>query len=321
MPEPVMPALDPGARKVLDLLRESGRPPLHEQTPAEARLATAASRAALQPELPAVAEVANLDCPGRAGAIRLRRYRGAGTDGAVALPGLLFLHGGGWVLGDLESHDWICRTLANLAGCCVVAVEYRLAPEHPYPAAVEDCAAAWSFVHVEAARLGMDPARLAVGGDSAGGSLAAALAIAGRDGEGPAPGFQVLLYPTTDVAAEAASWSRFEDGYLLTAPAMRWFIGHTVPAERRAEFQASPARTGSLAGVAPAYVLTVGHDPLVDEGIAYARRLEAEGVAVTHVHMSDQMHAFLGMGRFVPAAGLALGHAAASLRHHWGMAN
>jgi acetyl esterase len=311
--------LDPGAQRVLDLIREAGRPPLHTLSPAEARAVSAASRPVLQPEPPEVALAEDLACPGPAGAIRLRRYRGLGTDPAAALPCLMFLHGGGWVIGDLDSHDQLCRTLANLLGACVVAVEYRLAPEHPFPAAVEDAAAALRFVAGNAASLRIEPARLAVGGDSAGGNLAAVLALMGRDGSVPAPGFQVLLYPVTDLAAEFPSYARITEGFPLTAATMRWFIAHYAPdAAARTDWRASPLRAASLAGAAPAFVMTCGHDPLADEGIAYARRLDREGVAVAHLHLADQMHACLTMGRFIPAAETVLRQAAAALRGHWG---
>jgi acetyl esterase len=313
-----MTPLDKGSREVLALIRELGRPPIHDLTPPEAREATAKSRAVLQPEPPEVAEVEDLDCPGPAGRIRLRRYRGAGTEAGAALPCLFYMHGGGWVIGDLDSHDQVCRALANFAGCCVVAVDYRLAPEHRFPAAVEDSAAAFRFVAENAARLRIDPARLAVGGDSAGGNLAAVLSLMGRDGQGPRPGFQVLLYPTVDLAGSWPAYGRFTEGLILVARTMDWFIDHYVPDRtRRLDWRASPMRAVSLAGVAPAYVMTAAHDPLVDEGIAYARRLEREGVAVTHVHMADQMHAFLTMGRYCTASDLALRQAAAALVHHW----
>lgn len=311
--------LDAGAQRVLDLIRDVGRPPLHTLSPAEARAASAASRAVLQPDPQEVAEVAELACPGPAGAVPLRRYRGLGAPAEGPLPCLLYLHGGGWVIGDLESHDQLCRALANHLGAEVIAVDYRLAPEAVFPAAVDDAAAALRFVVAEAASLGIDPARIAVGGDSAGGNLAAVLALMGRDGTVPAPGFQMLLYPATDMAGNTPAYQRFLEGYPLTTATMRWFIDHYIPDHaQRIDWRASPLRAASLAGTAPAFVMTCGHDPLVDEGIAYARRLDAEGVNVTHLHVADQMHAYLTMGRFIPASDLTLRQAAAALRVHWG---
>jgi acetyl esterase len=310
--------LDPEAKRVIALIQEIGRPPLHTLSPEEARQAYTGSRTVLQPEPPEVAEVEDLSCPGPAGPVRLRRYRGAGTETEAALPCLLFMHGGGWVIGDLESHDQVCRTLANYARCCVVAVDYRLAPEHKFPAAVEDSAAALRFVAAEAARLRIDPARIAVGGDSAGGNIAAALALMGRDGTVPMPGFQLLLYPAVDLGGTRAAHQRFTDGYPLVTVTMRWFIEHYLADKAHTrDWRASPLRAPTLEGAPPAYVMTAGHDPLVDEGVAYAKRLEVEDVRVTHVHMTDQMHGFLTMGRFISASDLALRQAAAALVHHW----
>jgi acetyl esterase len=310
--------LDPGAVAVLNLIKELGRPPIQDLTPTEAREATAKSRAVLQPEPEEVAEVEDLTCPGPLGPIPLRRYRGAGTGADEALPCLLYLHGGGWVIGDLDSHDQPCRVLANVARCCVIAVDYRMAPEYVYPAAVDDSVAALRFVAEHAGKLRIDPSRIAVGGDSAGGNLAAVLAIMARDGTAPKVGFQMLLYPATDMAGERPSYQRFTEGLILTDKTMRWFINHYTPdPARRVEWQASPLRVPSLKGVASAYVMTAGYDPLVDEGIEYAKRLEADGVRVTHIHMADQLHAFLTMGKFIPASDLALKQAALSLAHHW----
>lgn len=313
-----MTPLDKGSQQVLALIRDLGRPPLYTLSPAEAREASARSRPVLQPEPPEVAEAEDLSCPGPAGPVRLRRYRGAGTDRGAALPCLLYLHGGGWVIGDLDSHDQVCRVLANAAGCCVIAVDYRLAPEHRFPAAVEDSVAALRFVAAEAAALRIDAGRIAVGGDSAGGNLAAVLAIMGRDGQVPKPGFQLLLYPTVDLLGRWPAHQRFTEGYPLVARTMDWFIDHYAPDQvQRADWRASPMRHPDLSGVCPAYVMTAAHDPLVDEGIAYARRLERENVPVTHVHMADQMHAFLTMGKFCTASDLALRQAALALLHHW----
>ena len=313
-----MMPLDPGARRVLDLIREIGRPPIQASTPAEAREASAKSRVVLQPEPPPVAEVEDLTCDGPAGPIRLRRYRGHGTSPDEALPCLIFLHGGGWVIGDLDSHDQPCRVLANAAHCCVVAVDYRLAPEHPFPAAVEDSAAALSFVAGSAARLRIDPSRIAVGGDSAGGNLAAVLCLLAREGRVPMPCYQVLLYPATDMAGSKPAYDRFTEGYILVRDTMRWFIGHYVPdPAAQLDWRASPLRATDLAGLPPAFVMTCGHDPLVDEGVAYARRLEEDGVHVTYLHVADQMHAYLTMGRFIPEAEVTLRQAALSLAHRW----
>ncbi|MBY0295997.1 MAG: alpha/beta hydrolase [Methylobacterium sp.] len=312
-----MPALHPDAQALLRAMREAGRPPFEALSPAEAREAYGASRAALQPPLDAVALARDLAAPGPGGPVRLRLYRGLGT-GPEPLPGLLYLHGGGWMLGDLASHDWVCRRLATVARACVVAVDYRLAPEHPFPAALEDAAAALAFVAAEAGALGIDPSRLAVGGDSAGGNLAAVLALMGRDGHLPATAFQALLYPAVDLGMTGESYARVTRDVPITAATMRYFIDHYAPDPgMRSDWRASPARAPSLAGLPPALVLTCGHDPLCDEGRAYAARLEREGVPVTALHLGDQIHGMLTMGRAIGAAAPTLAFVGQALREAW----
>jgi len=315
------PALHPDAMGLLEMIKAAGRPPFETLSPAEARQAYSMMRTVLQPPPDEVAEVRDLSIPGPGGPLALRLYRGADTSEAAALPALLFLHGGGWVLGDLDSHDGICRRLANLAACRVVAVDYRLAPEHRFPAAIDDAAAALAWVAANATALGIDPARLAVGGDSAGGNLAAVLAIMGRDGTAPASACQLLLYPVVDLAMDSGSYARITEGVPLTAAAMRWFADHYAPdPTQRLNWRASPLRAERLAGTPPAFVLTVGHDPLADEGRAYAEQLEAEGVRVAALHLTDQIHGILTMGRVIAAADPALHYAAAALRDAWRLA-
>jgi acetyl esterase len=304
----------PDDQRVLDLIKASGRPPLHTLSPAEARAASAASRTVLQPDPPEVAEMRDLEGAG----VRLRLYRGAGTVAGAVLPCLIYYHGGGWVIGDLESHDVVCRAIANLARCCVIAVDYRLAPEHRFPAAVDDSAAATAWIIGNAAALAIDPARIAVGGDSAGGNLAAVMALMSRDGALPPVGFQALVYPVTDLGAVHPSYDRVTDGFVLTDTTMKWFRAHYLrDAKDEQDWRASPLRAASLAGTAPAFVVTCTHDPLCDEGRAYAERLENEGVQVTLMHLSDHMHAFLTMGRFIRASGTVLAALAAALGEHW----
>jgi len=315
------PALHPDAERLLDMMKAAGRPPLEKLSPAEARQAYSAMRAVLEPPPQEVAEVRDLSIPGPGGPLPLRLYRGAGTSEAMALPALLYLHGGGWVIGDLDTHDNVCRRLANLAACRVVAVDYRLAPEHRFPAAVEDAAAALAWVAANAETLGIDPARLAVGGDSAGGNLAAVLALMGRDGTAPVSACQVLLYPAVDFAMEFASYARFTEGVPLTTATVHYFADHYAPdPAQRLDWRASPLRAERLAGTPPAFVLTVAHDPLVDEGRAYAERLEAEGVRVAALHLSDQIHGIITMGGVIAAADPVLHYAAATLRDAWRLA-
>jgi acetyl esterase len=300
------------------MVKAAGRPPFHTITPAEARNVYAAGRAVLQPEPQDVAEVRNLSAPGPNGGIPLRLYRGKSTKTGDVLPCLVYFHGGGWVLGDLDSHDGVCRRLANQTDGCVISVDYRMAPEHVFPAAVYDCAAATRWVAAQAGTLGIDPSRIAVGGDSAGGNLAAVMALMARDGNLPPVSAQVLIYPATDLAGVSGAYQRITDGYPLTAPTMLWFRDLYLRNQTDwHDWRASPLRAASLSGTAPAYVLTCSHDPLVDEGIAYASRLEQEGTRVMHVHFSDQIHGFLTMGKIIRASDTAHDQIAAFLRANW----
>jgi acetyl esterase len=308
--------LDPQNQVVLDLIKSSGRPPLETLSPAEARAASAASRAVMQNDPEDVAELRDFE----AGGVPVRLYRGKGTTADEVLPVLIYFHGGGWVIGDLDSHDGVCRSFANRARCCVISVHYRLAPEHKFPAAVDDSAAATGWILAHAAELKIDAAKAAVGGDSAGGNLAAVMAIMARDGTLPKIGYQMLIYPAVDLTATHASYDRIISGYLLTTTTMKWFREHYLrDAKDRTDWRASPLRAAELSGTASAFVLTATHDPLCDEGIAYARRLEQEGVRVTHVHCGDQMHAFLTMGRFIRASDTVIDMMSAALRAHWGV--
>lgn len=308
-------ALDGDAARVLEMVRLSGRPPYERVTPAEARVLFLAGREVLAPDPAPVALSRELAAPGTNGAIvPLRLYRALGTPPGAMLPGLVYFHGGGWVVGDLDTHDSLCRHLANAAGCAVVAVEYGLAPEHKFPTAVEDCFAATRWLAETAPALGIDAGRLAVGGDSAGGNLAAVVSLLARDRGAPRLRCQLLLYPAVDFAMSHPSHQRFGEGYLLTHATMRWFGGHYLRSPQdAADWRASPLRAPDLARVAPALVLTAGFDPLCDEGTAYARRLQEAGVAVRHQHIPDQIHGFLQMGRIVRAAGTALDAIAAEL--------
>ena len=312
-------ALDRDAERVLEMVRLSGRPPYETLSAPEARELFLAAREVLAPDPPPVAEILGLSAPGPAGAaIPLRLYRGAGTTPGDTLPALVYFHGGGWVIGDLDTHDSLCRHLANAAQCIVVAVDYRLAPEHKFPAAVEDCFDAASWITHEAAALGIDRERLAVGGDSAGGNLAAVVSLIGRDRGAPKLRCQALLYPAVECGMTHASHDRFAEGYLLTRPTMKWFYDQYLrgPADVD-DWRASPLRAADLSGVAPALVLTAGNDVLCDEGQAYARRLQEAGIAVQLRHFPDQIHGFLTMGKIIEAAQPALDDIAAALQAAW----
>ena len=228
---------------------------------------------------------------------------------------LVFYHGGGYVIGDLDTHDYVCRKFANAVGCAVVSVDYRLAPEHKFPAAVEDSAAALRWVVDQAKALSIDPTRVAVGGDSAGGNLSANMAHMARNGDVPQVCFQVLLYPGTDMSMSQASYQKDFSQFPLSLESCRYFLGHYLRGDQdKIDWRASPLLAPDFRGLAPAFVLTAGYDPIADEGIEYAHKLKNNDVPVTMVHMSDQMHGFLTMGRVVRAADTALEMAAAALR-------
>lgn len=298
-------AIDPDTRAVLDMIRLAGRPPFETLTPAEARQAYSASRKLLQPPPEDVAESSDTTVAGPLGPIGVRMYRPAGTDSSDVLPALVWYHGGGWLLGDLDSHDGVCRRFANAVRCRVISVDYRMAPEHVFPAAVDDCAAATKFVFENAAALGVDAGKIAVGGDSAGGNLAAVMALMARDGTLPPIAFQLLIYPATDMMMTTVSSTTIGPGVPLTSATMRWFIDYYAKGHE-SDWRASPIRVASVAGTAPALVLTCAHDPLRDEGIDYAKRLEREDVPVVHLHYSDQIHGFMSMGRLIRAADQAI---------------
>jgi len=307
--------LDPDCQRVLDLIREAGRPPYETLTPPEAREIYRAGRRILQPEPPKVAEVRNLKAPSSADDIPLRIYRGLGTERGAALPALIYFHGGGWVIGDLDTHDGVCRHLASAAGCAVISVDYRLAPEHKFPAGVDDAVAATEWIAANAAALGIDGSRLAVGGDSAGGNLAAVVALVARDRGGPPLRHQLLLYPATDfVTSDDPRRERFE-GFPLNVVTMNWFRDHYLRGGADyGDWRASPLRANDLRGLPPAYVLTVGFDPLHVEGEQYARRLREAGVPIQHRHIAEQIHGFLNMGKIIGASARALDEAAAAVR-------
>ena len=292
--------LHPDAQRVCDLIVAVGRPPFETLTPAEARLAYLGSRQVLQPDPEDVAEVVSLEATGPAGAIPLRLYRGQGAGTDRPQTALVFLHGGGWVIGDLESHDQVCRALANAARCIVVAVHYRLAPEHKFPAAVDDAIAATRWIATNAASLGIDASRLAVGGDSAGGNLAAVVALDARDRGGPPLTLQLLIYPATDMGLDRPSHLRHADQLPLRRTTMQWFVDHYLrDAKDKDDWRASPLRARRLENLPPALVVTAAFDPLGDEGEAYARALADAKVQVVHERFAGQIHGFLNMGRLV----------------------
>ncbi len=310
---PSLSALDPEARHVLELGRQAEAPPFEAGTPEQARRAYNEGFPALQGEREPVASVSELIIAGPGGPLTLRIYRGQGAPSAGALA-LLYLHGGGWVIGNLDSHDEICRWLANEAGAVVISVDYRLAPEHKFPAAIEDCRATLAFMQSEADELGIDARRIAVAGDSAGGNLATVLCLLARGDRIPLTA-QLLFYPNTDAVQKADSYRRFAEGFGLTASTMAWFRDHYIrDAADIGDWRASPLRAESLTGAPPAFIAIAGHDILADEGEAYARRLQEEGVPVVLRHWPGQIHGFVSMARHGPAARQAVAAAVAAWR-------
>jgi len=303
--------LDPQARALLDQANAMGMPPLHTMSVPEAR-ASIAAMALLQGEPRTVAKIADRHAPGPAGDIPVRLYTPAGP---APFPALVYYHGGGWVLGGLDTHDGVCRELANSAGCLVVSVDYRLAPEHKFPAAAEDAYAALQWVATNAGSLGIDPTRIAIGGDSAGGNLTAVVALMARDRGTPAVAFQLLVYPVTDSACDTASYRDNADGYFLTKDAMLWFWNHyTRDAADRQNRYAAPLKAQDLSGLPPALVLTAEFDPLRDEGEAYAARLQEAGVPVQVTRYHGMIHGFFGMSALLDQAKTAIQEATAALR-------
>jgi len=302
--------IDPQIQTVLDQMQAIEFPGLSALPVEHARAALAMMGAARADAVEEVARVEDLEIPGPAGAIPARAYVPV-ADGTP--PVVVYYHGGGWVLGDIDSHDGTCRALANASGAAVVSVDYRLAPEHPFPAAIEDAWAALEWVAANAAELGGDPARLAVAGDSAGGNLAAVVAIQARNTGAPALRGQLLVYPVTDATMSHPSIEENASGYFLTKADMEWFFGHYAP-ERPADWRLSPLAAPDLSGLAPALVLTAEYDPLRDEGESYARRLGDAGVPVELIRKDGLIHGFFGMVADVHEARDAMERAGAALR-------
>jgi acetyl esterase len=303
--------LDPQAQRVVDQMAALNLKPVEESTPAEARDSIRVRTAALGP-FEDVAAVADHRVPVAGGEVTVRAYSPGGSG---PHPALVYYHGGGWVIGDLDTHDGLCRSLTNAARCAVLSVDYRLAPEWRYPVAVEDSYAALTWVVANAARLGIDPRRVAVGGDSAGGNLATVMALMARERRGPALVHQVLIYPVTDHRLDTPSYVENATGYVLTREGMRWFWNHYLAREAEGrEPHASPLRAPSLAGLPPALVITAECDPLRDEGEAYAARLRDAGVPVTLTRYSGMFHGFVRMTRILDKARTALDEIAGSLQ-------
>jgi acetyl esterase len=300
--------LSPAMAGLLDRIHRARRPPLHALSPAEARRAYEAGAEVLDLPRAPLARVQGLAVAGRPA----RLYAAS----ARPLPALLYLHGGGFVIGSLDTHDSLCRQLARRSGCAVVALDYRLAPEHPFPAAVDDTWAALAALVQQPAAHGI--ARLvAVGGDSAGGTLAAAAALHARDSGWPLA-LQLLITPGTTAHADTASHKLFAEGFLLDAATIAWMFDHTIPHAHRRDWRFAPLEA-EVDGVAPACVVLAECDPLVDEGLAYADKLRAAGVPVALELVRGVTHDFIKMGRALREASAAQAFAAAALREAAGL--
>jgi acetyl esterase len=306
--------LHPQVQAIRDRLRRDRVPHLSTLSIEQARAADRAAAAAGTGDAEPVKEVRDIQIPGPAGQLPARVYRPAG---ARPLPVLVYFYGGGWSLGTLDTCDGVCRMITNAAGCVTVATGYRLAPEHKFPAAVEDCHAGARWVAAHAAELGADATRLAVGGDSSGGNLAAAVALLARDRGvgGPAIAHQLLVYPNTDHQADTPSMREIADEYFFNPASVRWYWGMYLAApEDGGNPLASPLRAGDLSGLPPATVITAGYDPLRDEAELYASKLRAAGVPAEIIRYDGMMHGFFTMVGALDTARAAVLEAAARLR-------
>jgi acetyl esterase len=294
--------LDAEARTLLDLMdkaAQEGKPKPNTLPYKEGRAAVDQMLEDGEADPPEVAAVEDGGFAGPAGKIGYRRYRPMGLSRGP-LPTLIFYHGGGFMAGTLETHDSTCRRLANKSRCQIIAIDYRLSPEHPSPAPTDDGIAAFRHIRNNAAAFDADPARLTVGGDSAGGAISAVVCQAVRDAGEAGPAFQMLIYPATDLSRESQSHKQFADGYLLTKEMIDWFWKAYVPTGvDRTDLRLSPLLARNFKGLPPAFVMTAGHDPLRDEGRAYAERLIDAGVKTTYVNYPGTIHGFFSLTRFL----------------------
>jgi acetyl esterase len=312
-------AMDESARRLLTSFKASGRRPYEELAPLDAREQQRLGAFGSQLDPQAVAAVEDLTAPGSAGPTALRLYRG--QNASSPSPALVFFHGGGWVLGGIATHDPLCRALANAAACRVVSVDYRLAPEHRFPAAADDAIAATRWIVTNANALGVDPTRVAVGGDSAGANLAAVTALTINQERHCAVAAQVLLYPALDMRMATESHRTITADALLTHRTMLWFRDHYLnAASEQLDWRASPCLSSDLTHSPPALVITAGQDPLHDEGRDFAQALSAIGIAVEHVSYDGQMHGFMTMSKFIPEAQGAIDQVGDYLKRRLGAA-
>ena len=303
--------LDPQAKSLLDFLASLGRPPIWEVPIAAAREASEMMNVRFAGPAQPVAGLRHLEIPGPGGTIPAIAYI---PDGSGPFGVLAFFHGGGFTIGSLAGYDSTLRALTNASGCIVVSVDYRLAPEHPFPAGLEDCYAATEWISKNAASFGGDPERLAVGGDSAGGNLATSVAILARDVDGPHIEFQLLIYPTTDGDTSRESYTKYGEGHLLTLDLCKWFTTQYVPDAFRNDVRHRVLHAPSHRGLPPAHLLIAECDPLYDEAHAYAQKLEASGVPTTVKTYPGMIHGFFNYSGMLEGSRTAVAEAGSILR-------
>jgi len=306
--------LDPQAQALMQLMIDKGVPPVNSMTPVEARSSYRSRRTFTQPDAPEVFKVEDKVVSYEGVNVPVRVYHPHAAQSQAALPGLVYLHGGGWTMGDLDTHDVLCRSLCLQADIVVVSVDYRMGPEHKFPAAYDDTVAAFNWTVAHAASLGIDASSIAIGGDSAGGNLSAAACL-GLRGQAVQPAFQLLIYPATIMWQDTASYHANGKGYMLTQESIAYYTENYLRNREDAkDWRASPQLAESHAGLAPAFVMTAGFDPLRDEGLMYANALSKAGVSAQYICFERQIHGFITMGRVMQEANTAVSLCASVLR-------
>lgn len=306
--------LDPVLKAFLDQVAAIGGPKTWEMQPSEAREAFAGLMQLAGPKDIPIGKVANIAIPIASGEISARNYSAVASGGEL-LPTLIFFHGGGWVIGSVDTHDGLCRMIANGSGCRVISVEYRLSPESKFPGPVEDAMAAVEWIEKNAAQLGVDANRLAIGGDSAGGALAAVVTQIAKEKGAPKLAYQMLFFPVTQIGEETTSLREYAEGYFLERKTLEWFYAHYLPADAdKKDPRISPLAAVDLSGLPPAYIMLAGFDPLHDEGLQYADKLRAADVAVTIVDYPEMVHDFIYLQAVLPQAVEALNAASKALK-------
>ncbi len=306
--------LDPAVQALFEQMPLLGNYPLWEKSPEQAREEFRAMCHLYDAKVVPIGKTQTIEAEGPAGALQLRVYTRV-APGAGTVPAIVYFHGGGFVMGDLDCYDTLCRTLANESGCRVLSLDYRLAPEHPFPAAVEDCFAALKWVEAKAAALFIDPNSIVVAGDSAGANLAAVTCLLAKDNkDSPRIVFQVLIYPPTQMSGVSVV-RQHASGYLLDQRSIDWFQSHYIPKDAdRTDPRLSPLAAKDASGLPPAYIVTAGFDPLRDEGVAYAEKLRQAGVAVTYVDYPSMIHGFFSMSGLIPLASEAVAAAGQAVK-------